>query len=32
MSYFYIGMVSFFLLALIVVAAAMDKEDMQERD
>jgi hypothetical protein len=32
MSYFYIIAVSLFVVGLVVVAATMDKEDMDERD
>jgi len=32
MSYLYIALISGFVITLIVVAATMDKEDMQESD
>lgn len=32
MHYFYIGMVSLFVVALLVVGFVMDKEDMEEED
>jgi len=31
-SYFYIAAVSLFIVGLVVVAAIMDKEDMEHRD
>jgi hypothetical protein len=30
--YFYIGAVTFFIIGLVVIAAIMDKEDMQDSD
>ncbi len=32
MDYFYIGMVSLFVIALLVVGFVMDKEDVDNRD
>jgi len=32
MSYLYIGLISFFVIVLIIVAATMDKEDMEDTD
>jgi len=32
MTYFYIVAVSFFVVVLVVIAATMDNEDMQEHD
>lgn len=32
MDYFYIGMVSLFVVALLVVGFVMDKEDMEKED
>ena len=32
MSYLYIGLVSFFVVVLVVIAATMDKDDMEDTD
>ena len=32
MSYFYIGSIIVFLIAIVVIAATMDKEDMEDTD